>query len=76
MTILDPVYKMKLKQLRKELKGHYKAVAKEAGTSKSSVSRVLWGEWVDENIIKKCIEVRDRVKMEKENMFKELSEKI
>jgi len=63
---MTPQEKIKLKKLTKELSGHLSAIAGELGVSKSTVTRVLKGDWVNNVVLNKCIEYRDRLQ-EKQN---------
>ena len=62
---MTTIPKDKLNKLKKQLKGRLNEVAKEANVSLSTVSRVLDGKATNPEsiteVIKKCIEIRDRV---------------
>lgn len=67
---------LKLKQLRRDLYGHYKLVADESGFSKVTVSKVLNGDYINPAVIDAAIIVRDRIREEKAAELKSIAEKI
>lgn len=66
----------KLKKLKGELQGYYGIVADEAKVAVSTVSRVLDGKIINEDVLAKCIEVRDRELLAKQLRTEKLYSRI
>ena len=62
----------KITQLRREVYGHYDEIATRAGVSKSTVSKVLNGEFMNANVIEKAIEVRDELRQENQTLLNKI----
>ena len=58
---MNAIAKKKMIKLRGQLKGHYSEVAKRCGVHTTTVSRVLNGDFENEEILKMAIVVRDEV---------------
>lgn len=58
---MEVLAKKKLEKLRGQLKGHYSEVAKRCGVQVSTVSRVLNGDFENDNVLEEAIKVRDEV---------------
>jgi hypothetical protein len=67
---------LKLKQLRKELYGHYGLISEECGFSRVTVGNVLNGVYMNQQVLDAAIKVRDRLREEKQNQLKQLADKI
>jgi len=71
--------KHKLKELKRQVWGYQKEIAKKAGVEPESVSRILNGVWVNEKVLSAAIEVRDRIiaeEKEKSQRLKHLASQI
>jgi hypothetical protein len=67
---------LKLKQLRRELYGHYGLISEECGFSRVTISKVLNGDYINPDVLDAAIKVRDRLREEKQNQLKQLADKI
>lgn len=65
-----------LKMLRNQLRGHYEKIANKTGKSISTVSLVLNGKYVNEDVIKAAVEVRNDVLKEKERQQQRISKHL
>ena len=62
----------KITHLRREVYGYYDEIATRAGVSKSTVSKVLNGEFMNANVIEKAIEVRGELRQEKQVLLNKI----
>ncbi len=67
---------LKLKQLRRELYGHYGLISEECGFSRVTVGKVLNGDYMNQQVLDAAIKVRDRLREEKQDQLKQLADKI
>lgn len=58
---MEAIAKKKLEKLRGQLKGKYTEVAKRCGVQVSTVSRVLNGEFENNDVLEEAIKLRDEV---------------
>ena len=66
-------YKIELKRLRESVKGHLGAIADECGLSVPTVSRVLNGDWVNQDVLMAAKKVRDEIKEKEKKLTKLIS---
>ncbi len=65
-------HKIKMKQLSQELEGNLKLVAFEADVTISTVMRVLRCDYVNLDVIKAAIKVRNRLAKEKQSILSQI----
>lgn len=68
---MEKDFAKKLKEMRRDLRGYYKDIAKESERSISTVSRVLHGEFENELIMKAAAKFR-KIALKKKQNKKEL----
>lgn len=73
MTKISPI---KLKELRKSVRGHYQAIAEKSGFSYPTVQKVLSGAWDNEKVIEAAIKIRIEEQRKKDKKTREIESRI
>ena len=62
----------KLKKLRTQLKGHYSSIARKADVDVSTISRVLNGNINNTSLLSECINYRDAMINEQQQLIERI----